>query len=683
MLRGMRNVLVASLVIACGSPAKPVVPPAPPPEIAPHVDAPVGPVTHVLTSEGRRIGTEKVTQNPDGTRAIVFDVLENGRGPHADITLQLAPDHTLVSYRATGHHTFGAPVDERFDLAGGTATWKSTEEQGSTPVTTPVFYNPISDSPSISGWLIEAALAHGGSIRILPDGTATVTEVAKLDVAANGETKHLVGYRVDGLGMSPSYTWFSDGHWFGDAVPGFAALPEGWDRAAEPLAAKWRELEKARYAKIAEVAIHRPPAQGFAFTHARVLDVEHGRWLADQTVVVTGDTITAVGPKVAVPAGAEVVDLAGKALVPGLFDMHSHLSRIDGVLDLAHGVTTARDVGNDPDDLDELKEKWDDGSGVGPHVYRFGFIEGRNEKSASSKITAETVDEAKAGVEFFFKRHYDGIKIYNSVRPELVPVITAAAHAHGMKVTGHIPVHMLAHEAVEAGYDGIEHVNMLFLNFFATHDTDTRDTTRFTLVGDQAGDFDLNSKPVRDFFKLLRDHKTVLDPTVGAFEDLFVGEQGKVIPGLEAMVDRLPLSTRRGFLIGGLPLDADKRKHYLAAFDKLLAMVKALHDAKLHLVIGTDNIGGLYLDHELELYVRAKIPVADVLRIATIDSARELGIAAKTGSIAKGKLADMFVVDGDPLADIKSISHVVSTMRGGVVYRVDALLQAVSVAPAK
>jgi imidazolonepropionase-like amidohydrolase len=316
-------------------------------------------------------------------------------------------------------------------------------------------------------------------------------------------------------------------------------------------------------------------------------------------------------------------------------------------------------------------------------VYRFGFIEGRNEKASSSKITAETVEEAKAGVEFFFKRHYDGIKIYNSVKPELVPVIAAAAHAHGMKVTGHIPVHMLAHEAVEAGYDGIEHVNMLFLNFFATHDTDTRDTTRFTLVGDKAGDFDLNSKQVRDFFKLLRDHKTVLDPTVGAFEDLFVGEQGKVIPGLESMVDRLPIQSRRSFLVGGLPLDADKRTHYLAAFDKLLAMVKAIHDAKLHLVIGTDNLGGLYLDHELELYVRAKIPVADVLRIATLDSARELGIDAKTGSIAKGKLADMFVVDGDPLADIKSISHVVSTMKGGAVYRIDALLHAVSVAPAK
>ena len=156
--------------------------------------------------------------------------------------------------------------------------------------------------------------------------------------------------------------------------------------------------------------------------------------------------------------------------------MHAHLGDADGVLDIASGVTTVRDVGNDPDKLDDFKKRFDDGTAVGPHVYRFGFIEGRNEKAASSKVTAETEDEAKAAVEFFAKRGYDGIKIYNSMKPELVPLLAKEAHARGMVVTGHIPVHMLANEAVRAGYDGIEHVNMLFLNFFADHDTDTRDT---------------------------------------------------------------------------------------------------------------------------------------------------------------------------------------------------------------
>ena len=128
--------------------------------------------------------------------------------------------------------------------------------------------------------------------------------------------------------------------------------------------------------------------------------------------------------------------------------MHAHLGAADGALNIASGVTTVRDVGNDPDRLDDFKKRFDEGTAIGPHVLRAGFIEGRGEKAASSKITAETEAEAKAGVEFYAKRGYEMMKIYNSVKPELVPVITKEAHAHGMTVTGHIPVHMLAHEAV-------------------------------------------------------------------------------------------------------------------------------------------------------------------------------------------------------------------------------------------
>src|SRR5207237_10705780 len=185
-----------------------------------------------------------------------------------------------------------------------------------------------------------------------------------------------------------------------------------------------------------------------------------------------------------------------------------------GVLTVASGVTTARDVGNDPDKLDDYKKRYDEGTAVGPHVVRFGFIEGRGEKAASSKVTAETEAEAKAAVETYAKRGYEGIKIYNSMKPELVPLLAKEAHARGMMVTGHVPVHMLANEAVRAGYDGIEHINMLFLNFLADHDTDTRTPTRFTLVGDKAASLDLKSKPVTEFLALLRERRTVVDPTV-------------------------------------------------------------------------------------------------------------------------------------------------------------------------
>jgi imidazolonepropionase-like amidohydrolase len=314
---------------------------------------------------------------------------------------------------------------------------------------------------------------------------------------------------------------------------------------------------------------------------------------------------------------------------------------------------------------------------------RFGLIDGRNEKAAASKVTAETVEEAKAAVDFFVKRGYEGIKIYNSIRPELVPVMAAAAHAKGLQVTGHVPVHMFAREVVEAGFDGIEHINMLFLNFFATRETDTRDLTRFTLVGDRAAELDFGSKPVRDFFELLRRKRTLVTPTLGVFENLFVSEQGKVPPGLEDTVARLPLVTQRLFLMGGLPVtSAEQRARYRAAFDKLLAMVKALEDAKLRVAIGTDHLGGLMLHRELVLFVRAGLSPARVLELATIGAARAMRTDGKVGTIAPGRRADLVVIDGDPLADIRAIAAVVSTMRAGVVFPSAPLYEAVGVRPA-
>jgi imidazolonepropionase-like amidohydrolase len=683
--------LASSYALACSATpsSKASAPPAAAPEVAaagPPAAIPAAPSTtkRVFISLGRPSGSSVITTAADGTITTAFDILENGRGPHCDATIKLAPDGTIASLTASGHHTFGATYSATFSRTAERASWKSEDETGARDVTGTAFFIPMAAIPDADGWLVQAALRNGGSIPLLPGGTAKVEKAAEVAITANGKSRTVVGYAIIGVDLVPYYTWMNpDGTWFGNASEWGSLVPEGWDAAIEPLVARQRELLRARDARLASDLAHKPPAAGLAYMHARVLDVERGRWLPDQTVVVVGDTIASVGPSRTAkpPAGAEVIDLGGKALLPGMVDMHAHLGDADGALDIASGVTTARDVGNDPDKVDDYKQRYDEGTAIGPHVVRFGFIEGRNEKAASSKVTAETVDEAKAAVKFFVDRHYEGVKIYNSMRPELVPVITAAAHQAGLQVTGHIPVHMLANEAVRAGYDGIEHVNMLFLNFLATHDTDTRDTTRFTLIGEKAADLDLNGAPMRDFIKLLLAHKTVIDPTNNAFEDLLVGEQGKVIPGLEAMVARLPIQTQRSYLTGGLPLDDDKRVRYKVAFDKTLAMTRKMYESKVRVVVGTDALAGLHYQHELALFARAGIPNAAILRMATIDPARYLGRDKKVGSIAPGKRADLVVIDGDPLARIDDIARTVSTMRAGIVYPCAPLYAAVGVEP--
>ncbi len=684
MLR--RPLILASLLLAaCGGEAEPPITPTPPEP--PRAAAPPPPqastIKRVFISESRPTGTLVTTTSSDGDVTVAYDVKENGRGPHVDATIRLTPDGSIVALDAKGHHTMGTPIEETFTREGQHVRWKSHEEHGDKDAAPIAFFVPMAPLPDVTGMLAQALVKAGGALPLLPDGEARLERFGEATIKNGDASRHVTGYAIHGLDLVPTYTWMNDdGSWFGNVDQWSSLVPEGWDGAAARLVAIQDAADVARDLALAKSAASKPPAEGLALTHARVLDVEHGKWLPDQTVVVVGDKIASVGPSkgAKIPSGALVVDLANKAILPGLWDMHAHLGAPDGALDIASGVTTVRDVGNDPDKLDDYKKRFDDGSAVGPHVFRMGFVEGRGEKAASSKITAETPDEAKAAVEFYAKRGYDGMKIYNSVKRELIPIITKEAHARGMQVTGHIPVHVLAHEAVDAGYDGIEHVNMLFLNFFATHDTDTRDTTRFTLVGDKAADLDLKSKPVVDFVAFLKQKKTVIDPTCNAFEDLLVGKQGEILPGLEPMVARLPVQVQRGFLEGGVPHEG-KDDLYKRSYDKLLAMVKALADAKVTVVVGTDALAGLMLHHELELFVRGGIKPADAIRMATLDAARVMKREKSSGSIEKGKIADLVVVEGDPLAKISDVGKVVSTVKSGIVYASAPLYAAVGVRP--
>jgi imidazolonepropionase-like amidohydrolase len=692
MLGRMRSVSILPwtfllvMVGACSAPPRALPPPAGP-DVPQDVDAaPNAEPTEahwVVVSSGKNVGTFDLTIAPDGAAEAVYHVLENGRGPHNEATFAFGADGGLDRFDATGHFEMGTPVKESMRRSGNRARWTSTVETGEREVAGAAFYLPSSDLP-LNGFLVRAAVAAGGQITVLPAGEARVEKVADVDVKRGDETRTLACYRLSGLSFAPEYQWMNpDGSWFGSTTGWRSVVPAGWEGVVDTLNAERREIEGSWFRELATTHAHKPPAAGLAYVHARVLDVEKGKWLVDHTVIVDGATIVSVGPskKLKVPPGAEVVDLSGKVLVPGLVDMHGHVEPIHGVLNIASGVTTVRDLGGDHDELEALIKDWDGGATVGPHLVRMGFIEGRNEKAAASKITAETPEEARKAVAYYAERGYQGVKIYNSVKPELVPVIAAEAHARKMLVTGHIPVHMLAHEAVKAGYDGIEHINMLFLNFLATRDTDTRDTTRFTLVGEKGHALDFASKPVKEFLAVLKAKGIVIAPTVATFEELWAAVPGEITPGMGDLVVRLPARPARDFLKGGLPIDEAMHVTYLKSWDHVLALVKLLHDTGIPVVLGTDHIPGLMLHHEAELWARAGIKNADIVRQATLGAARALRQDKSFGSIAKGKRADLVVLDGDPLVDIHALSRVVSTMRGGVIYPSAPLYKAVGVRP--
>ena len=198
-----------------------------------------------------------------------------------------------------------------------------------------------------------------------------------------------------------------------------------------------------RSGELARSLAHKP-VKPLVFTHARLFDSETATSLSGQTVVITGNKITAVGEdgKVQVPAGAEVMDAGGKTLMPGLWDMHVHVQPNDGMLHIANGVTSVRDMANDTEELMKTRDRFDQGTEIGPRVIMAGFIDGRGPYQGPTKVFADNEEEARKDVDNYARLGYVQIKVYSSLKPELVPKIAEMAHGHGMRLSGHVPAGM-------------------------------------------------------------------------------------------------------------------------------------------------------------------------------------------------------------------------------------------------
>src|SRR5690606_27908070 len=147
--------------------------------------------------------------------------------------------------------------------------------------------------------------------------------------------------------------------------------------------------------------------------------------------------------------------------------------------------------------------------------------EGDSPFAARADFVVKSLDEAQAAVDWYAQRGYPQVKLYNSIRPEWMAPIAQYAHERGLRVSGHVPAFARAEDAVRAGYDELQHVNQMMLNFLVAPDTDTRTLARFYLIGEQAADIDLDSRAVQDFLKLLQERGTVLDLTLATFEYMF------------------------------------------------------------------------------------------------------------------------------------------------------------------
>ena len=640
---------------------------------------------YTFTLAGNKAGFESSSRNADGSMQIHFEFNDRGRGPNVNEKIVFGKDGIPVELEISGVDYLKAPVDERFSLKQGTAAWKNRAEEGQQKINGTAFYASISGASEESALLAQALLAAPNhKLPLLPAGEASIEKRSELKINANGQSRTIVQYAINGLGFAPSPLWLAqDGKFFASVSTWSSIIQEGWESATADLLKEQDKFANERSANLARTLAHRPQGP-LVFTHANLFDAESAQMLPNRTVVITGNRITAVGPdgKVDLPANAETIDAAGKTLMPGLWDMHVHVQPGDGLLHMSCGVTSVRDLANDTDFLMQLRSRFDAGTEIGPRVVMAGFIDGRGPYQGPTKVFADTEEEARNAIDNYAKLGYIQIKVYSSLKPELLPKIVEMAHAHGMRVSGHVPSGMNAAQFVRDGVDEIQHMNFIFLNFMPQV-KDTRTPARFTEVAAHGAEIDPKSEQVQAFIQLLKEHKIVLDPTLSIFESLIDDRPGKMAQGYAAVADSMPAQVRRGFLYGGLPVPAGQDQRYQDSFQRMLDMARTFYDAGIPIVAGTDSYAGLALHRELELYEKAGIPAAKVLQLATLGAARVVKRDSELGSIAPGKLADVILVDGDPAAHISDIRRVRTVVKDGVVFQVADMDRALGVIPMK
>ena len=632
-------------------------------------------------AEGTPAGSHTVVRTGDGRVSTELFVHWNNREYTLDDELQLDGDGLVQSQRITGTSPFGAPVDETFTLSDGFASWRSVGESGSVTDAGGAFYlpNEFGAIESLAA-LVRTALGRlDGELELIPSGTARVSKLVELELSGDAGPQTVGLYPISGIRFTPTYIWLdSDLNVFALDIGGFMGMtPKGFGERALTELSRAQSGQEAAYFQSVSPRLARKLDRPLVFAGVDVVDVETGKLLESRHVAVEDGKISAIATSPVQLDNGLVIDARGKTLIPGLWDMHGHFQLSDGILNIAAGVTSVRDVGSVHEKILHMTSQFDSGAAIGPRTYRAGFID-----QASPYATGDTVsslEEALERVDFYADHGYIQVKLYSSIDPSWVKPIAERTHARGMRLSGHIPAFMSAEQAVRAGYDEIQHINMVFLNFLAADREDTRKQLRFTLYGDKAGDVDLDSAEAQAFFDLLAEQDVVIDPTAAIFDTQLLHKAGEPDPTYGAVIDHLPVSVARGLYNPSMLITAENEAAWAKSQVNALMMLRKLHERGIRIVPGSDSIAGFTLHRELELYAEAGIPNADVLRLATLESANIAGVADRSGSVSVGKDADLVLLDGNPLEDMSAIRRGVTVVKGEWLYRPEELYPAVGV----
>jgi imidazolonepropionase-like amidohydrolase len=566
---------------------------------------------------------------------------------------------------------------ETFTVSERQARWKSPIDSGTSNYSAPAFYVSQGGPIETTAWFLETLLARPDkTLNLLPGGKAQAARLADLEIGSGATRQTITLWAVTGVSNSPIPMWADASNRFFGVAFGLAWLPEAY-------AGEQRKIQEAQAKAMAGQApalarsLARVPAGPVAFTNVRVFDAEGARFLADQTVVVDKGVITASGASasVSVPDGAQAIDGRGKTLVPGLWDCHMHINDdFTGLQELSMGVTSLRDPGNDDVRTLDRRARAAKGELLAPHVYPSSLVDGKGPYTAQVANVATSEAEAIALVDKAKANGFTGVKFYGTFNPAWLKASIAEAHKLGLHVHGHIPAGIRPVDAINAGYDEITHINWIIMQ--AMPDSVIRESNgilRFEGPGRYAKDVNLEGAAMKEMIGTMASKHIYNDPTMVAFESLYVPENGDLSPSYAPFVGTLPPTTERGFRGGGFAVPQDlTRTDYRASWAKMVDLLGRLHKAGVPIVAGTDG-AGIELVHELEIYVQAGFTPGEALAAATIAPARLVNQDAKTGSIKVGKVADLALIEGDPSTRIGDLRQTRLVMLDGKLMDADAL----------
>jgi imidazolonepropionase-like amidohydrolase len=480
-------------------------------------------------------------------------------------------------------------------------------------------------------------------------------------------------------------------------------------RRALPLALAVTALTAPRGAP----AQHGPTA--ISITHVTVIDVASGTRLLDRTVTIRGTRIASVSAAASAPAGAQVIDGRGKFLIPGLWDMHAHaVDDKDGNLRLfvAYGVTGIRDMGGSLDVAMAGVARIRRGEIVSPRVVAAGtIIDGAPTTFPEVSVTARTPAEGRHWVDSLAARGVDFIKAYEMLRPEVAEAIVDEARLHHLSVAGHVPLTMDAGKVSDLGYHSMEHLRNIDVACSSVADSVQAaavDQLRAAEGGTRRGSAvrqsiqDAQRMRVLDTFDAarcdallhrLQRNGTWQVPTF-AVADAFL-LRTDTTAALRSVLPLLSPATRADWENASRGMDAAQAQiaRFLggtAAFTALVSRARARdHDTfrrmlalGVPVLAGTDFgnpwvAPGFSLHYELATFVRDGMTPFEALRSATLSPARFLGATDSLGTVAAGKLADLVLLDADPLLDIGNSKRIRAVVANGRLFDragLDALL---------